>query len=82
MQNVERVTAHLAKQSAGQPDSERRALRLVPARDGRKWHVDAQGETWRAYRFIENARSYETATSVEQAFQAARAFGRFQQQLA
>lgn len=81
MQNVERVTAHLAKQSAGQPDSARRALRPVPARDGRKWHVDAQGETWRAYRFIENARTYETATSVEQAFQAARAFGRFQQQL-
>ena len=81
MQNVERVTAHLAAQAAGQPDGSRRALRLIPARDGRNWHVDAQGETWRAYRFIENARTYETATSVEQAFQAARAFGRFQQQL-
>jgi hypothetical protein len=43
--------------------------------------VDAQGETWRAYRFIENARTYETVTSAEQAFQAARAFGHFQQQL-
>jgi Ser/Thr protein kinase RdoA (MazF antagonist) len=82
MQNVERVTAHLATQTVGQPDTARRALRLVPARDERKWHVDAQGETWRAYRFIENARSYETATSSEQAFQAARAFGGFQQQLA
>jgi Ser/Thr protein kinase RdoA (MazF antagonist) len=81
MQNVERVTAHLAAQAAGQPDSARRALRLVPTRDGHKWHVDAQGETWRAYRFIENARTYETATSAEQAFQAARAFGNFQQQL-
>jgi Phosphotransferase enzyme family len=82
MQNVERVTAHLAAQAAGQPDGARRALQLVPARDGRNWHVDAQGETWRAYRFIENARTYETATSAGQAFQAARAFGHFQQQLA
>jgi aminoglycoside phosphotransferase (APT) family kinase protein len=81
MQNVERVTAHIAAQAAGQPDGARRALRLVPTRDGRDWQVDAQGETWRAYRFIENARTYETATSTEQAFQAARAFGGFQQQL-
>ena len=82
MQNIERVTAHLAALAAGQPDGARRALRLIPARDGRNWHVDAQGETWRAYRLIENARTYETATSADQAFQAARAFGRFQQQLA
>jgi Ser/Thr protein kinase RdoA (MazF antagonist) len=81
MENVERVTAHLAMQSAGQPDGAHRALHLVPARDGRDWHVDTQGETWRAYRFIENARTYETTTSTAQAFQAARAFGHFQQQL-
>ncbi len=81
MQNIERVTAHLAVQEAGQPDGARRALHLIPARDRRNWHVDAQGETWRAYRLIENARTYETATSEGQAFQAARAFGRFQQQL-
>jgi Ser/Thr protein kinase RdoA (MazF antagonist) len=82
MQNIERVTAHLAAQAAGQPDAARRALQLVPAQDGRNWFVDAQGETWRAYRLIENARTYETATSADQAFQAARAFGHFQQQLA
>ncbi len=82
MQNIERVTAHLAGQVAGQPDGARRVLQLVPAQDGRNWHVDAEGETWRAYRFIENACSYETAASAEQAFQAARAFGRFQQQVA
>jgi hypothetical protein len=81
MQNIERVIAHLSAQLAGDPDRARRALTLVPTRDGSNWHADADGETWRAYRFIENARSYETATSVAQAFQAAQAFGRFQQQL-
>ncbi len=82
MQNIERVTAHLAAQAVGEPDGARRTLHLVPARDGRNWYVDSQGETWRAYRLIEDARTYETATSTEQAFQAARAFGHFQQQLA
>ncbi|MGH9563163.1 MAG: mucin desulfatase, partial [Terracidiphilus sp.] len=82
MQNIERVTAHLAAQFAGVPDRERRALMLIPTRDGRNWYEDARGETWRAYCFIEKARSYEMATSPEQAFQAAQAFGCFQQQLA
>jgi aminoglycoside phosphotransferase (APT) family kinase protein len=82
MQNIERVTAHLSAQLAGEPDRERRALTLISARDGRNWYEDAQGETWRAYRFIENAHSHETATSAEQAYQAAHAFGCFQQQLA
>ena len=81
MQNIERVTAHIAGQLQDHPDPARRVLTLVPARDGSNWFVDADGETWRVYRFVEGARSYETATSVEQAFQAAEAFGQFQQQL-
>ena len=82
MQNIERVTAHLTAQLATVPDREWRSLSLIPTRNGHNWHEDAEGEIWRAYLFIENARSYETATSPEQAFQAAQAFGRFQQQLA
>lgn len=82
MRNIERVTAHLAAQASGEPGDDRRTLRLIPSRDGQNWHVDQAGETWRAYTFIENARTYETATSAAQAFQAALAFGRFQHQLA
>jgi aminoglycoside phosphotransferase (APT) family kinase protein len=82
MENIERVTRHIAAQTAGKPDGDRRALQLVATRDGSNRHLDSQGETWRAYCFIENARTYDTATSTEQAFQAALAFGRFQQQLA
>jgi Ser/Thr protein kinase RdoA (MazF antagonist) len=82
MQNIERVTAHIAAQVAGEPDSARRALTLIPAKGGRSWHIDADGDTWRAYRFIENAHTAEAATSPGRAFQAARAFGQFQQRLA
>ncbi len=82
MENVERVTAHLATVVASEPDWTRRALRLIPARDGLGWHVDAEGNHWRAYHFIQRARTYDAVESAEQAFQAAKAFGRFQQMLA
>jgi aminoglycoside phosphotransferase (APT) family kinase protein len=82
MENIERVTAHLAAKLKGDLDRERRVLRLIPARDGRPWHEDAGGNFWRAYRFIEGARSYGAIESAEQAFQAAKAFGGFQQMLA
>jgi hypothetical protein len=82
MHNIERVTAHLAAQVGGELDSARRLPRLVSTRDGRGWYTDAEGETWRAYSFVEGTRAYETVESAKLAFQAARAFGRFQQQLA
>ncbi|MGA3160126.1 MAG: aminoglycoside phosphotransferase family protein [Terracidiphilus sp.] len=82
MENIYRVTSHLAAQAAGEPESERRVLTLIPACDGRAWHMDAGGNYWRAYRFIEGARTYDAVEFAEQAFEAAKAFGRFQQQLA
>ena len=81
MENIQRVTAHLATQVADQPDWTRRALRLIPARDGRAWHADVEGNHWRAYCFIEKASSYDAVESTEQAFQAGRAFGQFQRLL-
>ena len=81
MENIQRVTSHLGAQVAGEPDSERRVLTLIPACDGRVWHLDAEGNYWRAYRFIESARTYDAVESAEQAHQAARAFGRFQKLL-
>jgi Phosphotransferase enzyme family len=86
MRNIERVTAHLAAQARNEPDetgnSARRVPRLIATHVGQAWHTDAHGETWRAYRFVDGTRSYETAESEKLAFEAARAFGRFQQQLA
>lgn len=81
MENIQRVTSHLATQTAGEPDCSRRALTLIPAGDGRTWHQDDDGNYWRAYRFIEKARTYDAVESTGQAFQAAKAFGRFQQLL-
>jgi len=82
MENIQRVTAHLGGKLADEADGTRRVLTLVPARDGNAWVVDAQGHHWRAYLFIEQARTYDAVESVAQAFQAAKAFGQFQNLLA
>jgi hypothetical protein len=81
MENIERVTSHLAAQVSGESDCSRRVLTLVSARNGQPWHHDDDGNYWRVYRFIERARSYDAVQSADQAFQAAKAFGRFQQLL-
>ena len=82
MDNIRRVTAHVDTLVANESESSRRALRLIPTREGRPWHIDADGNHWRAYNFISRASTYDAAESTEQAFQAATAFGRFQELLA
>jgi hypothetical protein len=82
MENVARVTAHLAAQLAGAPDRDRRALKLIATRAGSPLHADADGNLWRAWDFIDRAFSRDQIDSPAQAFEAARAFGLFQQQLA
>lgn len=78
MNNVQRVTAHLAARMAHEPDANRRVLSLIPANDGKAFYCDEEGNHWRAYVFIEGARTYDAVQSPRQAFEAARAFGHFQ----
>jgi len=82
MENIERVTVHMAGKINGRPDRSRRFLKLISTRDGRHWHHDSEGNYWRAYNFIERARSYDAVENTGQAFEAGRAFGRFQKTLA
>jgi Ser/Thr protein kinase RdoA (MazF antagonist) len=82
MENIQRVTAHLEKKLAGESAAGRRVLTLVPARDGKPFYRDDQGDYWRVYIFIEKARTFDAVESPQQAFEAGKAFGRFQKLLA
>jgi hypothetical protein len=84
MGNVERVTAHIRRklEAAGADQICRRVLNLLPARDGKCFYADAEGNHWRCYLFIERAKSYDQIETPRQAFEAARTFGEFQKQLA
>lgn len=80
MENVARVTRHALNQllKEGHPEAHRRTLTCVPAVDGKPYALDAAGNLWRTYLFIEGARGYDAIETNEQAYQAAKAFGAFQ----
>ncbi|MEY4817682.1 MAG: hypothetical protein RLZZ23_455 [Verrucomicrobiota bacterium] len=84
MENVERVCAHAYSKlkEAGEPNADRRTLRLIPTLEGRAWHIDAAGNRWRCYHFIEGATGHDVVRSPEQAYAAAKSFGAFQSLLA
>ncbi|HHI67965.1 MAG TPA: hypothetical protein ENJ97_01430, partial [Planctomycetes bacterium] len=82
-ENIQRVTAHLEKKlrDRGVPDYRNRVLRLFPALDGKTYYVDETGHFWRVYNKIEGGRTYDRLENLDQAFQAAKAFGLFQADL-
>lgn len=84
MENISRVCQHnLAScEKLNLPESSRRVLTVIPSRDGLPYATDSNGYFWRCYIFIEKSRTYDQIENSDQAFQAAKAFGNFQQLLA
>lgn len=84
MNNIGRVTRHQRRkfEQAGADDLSRRALTLVPTLDGGDYFLDARGDYWRTYVFIEDAVAIDVIQNTNQAAEAAKAFGEFQCQLA
>lgn len=83
MANVDCVTSFLRdKIVAAGGDSEREALYCKPTRTGKKHYADEKGRVWRLYNFVENSFSHSTIESPEVFFNAGKAFGEFQRQLA
>ena len=80
MDNIRRVTEAAGEKlvAEGVVDPTRRALKLIPAEDGRPFVRDEEGRLWRCYLFVEGARTYDVIQSPRQAFEAAKAFGEFQ----
>jgi Ser/Thr protein kinase RdoA (MazF antagonist) len=82
--NIRRVTDHIRAKhtAAGVSDVENRVLRLAPAKDGKLYHRDAEGNYWRILYFIPDSHSYDEGITPELAMYAGRAFGDFQAMLA
>jgi thiamine kinase-like enzyme len=82
MSNIQAVTAHLrSKIIASGGDPQRETLNLIPTLDGKSYQKTEQGDYWRAYEFIEGARTYDTVEKPEHVYNAAKAFGIFQKML-
>jgi len=80
MENIDRVTRHSLDRliDENHPEAYRRTLTCVPAYDGKPFAIDAEGNFWRTYPFIERARGYDEIESNEQAYEAAKSIGAFQ----
>ena len=83
MENIIRVTQHIRDKIQAQDADNvlRRVLTVIPTSKGESYHIDDSGDYWRAYIFIENATTYDTLQSPEQAYEAAKTFGEFQKTL-
>ena len=79
MENIVRVTAHIRAKLNDFPgaDPGREVLTVVPARDGRPFHQDGDGNFWRCYVFIDHQRPSDRVESPGHAFEAGKLFGRF-----
>ncbi len=83
MENLGRVTRHVRGRLAreGVADLHRRALALVPSKDGADFVLDDEGAYWRCFPFIEGTRTLSKIESAAQAVEAGRAYGAFQRLL-
>jgi hypothetical protein len=79
MDNIHRVTEHLRNKDCSAFKS---PMYLIKTQDEGILHRDPNGNYWRLYNFIEDSATYDIIESTEQAYQGAKAFGLFQQELA
>jgi Ser/Thr protein kinase RdoA (MazF antagonist) len=80
MENIVRVTEHIRRKLSEEHDTDipRHVYSVLPTKNG-EWYTRSEGdEYWRALTFIEGAHTYDVLETPEQAYQAAKAFGRFQ----
>lgn len=81
MNNIDSVSRHLKKKiEAAGGDPMREALTVVPAKDGKLYHVQ-DGEYWCVTVFISDSESYDKADTPLLAERGGRGIGRFQAML-
>lgn len=83
MQNIRRVSRFLEKKvllEEGNP--KREVLHPIDTLDGSRFFVDENGDHWRMYDCIENARTYDNIDNKDIFYKVGGAFGKFQKRLA
>jgi serine/threonine protein kinase len=79
MKNICGVTEFLKEKiKENHGDINRETMNVIYTKNGEPYYKDSIGSYWRAYRFIEDATSFDQVVSPEDFYQSAVAFGRFQ----
>lgn len=78
MDNIEKVTQHIKqKLSAKGEDFSRKTLNIIYTSDGKSLLM-YENQYWRAYDFIEGAKTYQIVENENHLYNAGKAFGNFQ----
>lgn len=81
MENMRVLTEHVHRRIEEEIDQSDRYWQLpkvIPAKNGKDYVIDENGDYWRAITLIASARAYPTVQSVEHAYEAGFVLGQFQ----
>ncbi len=83
MRNMVLVTDHITRklQELGTEDLHRKTLTIIPAKDGKHYFTDPEGNFWRVLDFIKDHVVYQSASDPAIAYEGARMFGGFTRML-
>ena len=81
MQNIERVTAHIAKKLERAGKSRDGVMHFLHTADGANFVVEGDA-VWRAYEFVPDSETFNDCSDLDKLRSAGKAFGNFQNQLA
>lgn len=82
MKNIVAVTEHIRKKLIAEgKDADRGVLNVIPAKDGKYYYIDEEGEYWRVYTFIDDAYTVEVVEDPAQLYNAGLGFGNFQKMI-
>ncbi len=82
MSNIFAATEYIKHNLSAQGiDPSRRTLNFLKTNDGKMYYRDDDGNCWRSYVYIDNCYTLSENCSAEEIFEAARAFGEFQNML-
>ena len=77
MQNMRIFTEHMRKRAKSE-ELPWEMPRVLQARDGRDYYIDAEGNFWRAISYVKGAQSFDTIKDTAHAHQVGHALGTFQ----
>ncbi|MCK5862822.1 MAG: aminoglycoside phosphotransferase family protein [Candidatus Hydrogenedentes bacterium] len=84
MENMRLLTEHVHRRIEEEMHTSDRIWqlpRVIPAKDGKDYVIDADGDFWRAITLIASAHSYGQVQSVEHAYEAGFVLGHFQRMI-
>lgn len=82
MENIKNITEHISKKLEKEGlDSSKGTLTIVQTKNNKNFYLDSDGNYWRVFLFIDNAKTYMKVEKPEHMYKTGKAIGKFHKQL-